>query len=53
MQFQKILGGKAGKKMPESLRLEFSEKISAKHLKRGEITDLHLPRTLLAICQKP
>ena len=39
--------------MPESLRLEFSEKISAKHLKRGEITDLHLPRPLLAICQKP
>ena len=48
MQFQKILGGKAGKKMPGFPRLEFSEKISA-----GEITDLNLPRTLLAICQKP
>ena len=63
--FRLVLEGKTGKEIPESSRLEFLEKFSAKHFalldaknntsgtlnKRG-IADLPLLRTLLAICLK-
>ena len=60
--FRLVLEGKAGKEIPESLRLEFIEKFSANNfalsdaedntsgpLNRGGIADLPLLRTLLAI----
>ena len=47
--FKLVLEGKTGKKIPESSRLEFLEKILAN---RGGIADLPLLRTLLAIRQK-
>ena len=60
-----VLEGKAGKQIPESSRLDFSEKFLAKNfalsdakdntsgpLIRGGIADLPLLRTLLAIRQK-
>ena len=60
-----VLGGKAGKEIPESSRLEFIEKFLANNfalsaaednnsrlLNRGGIADLPLLRTLLAICHK-
>ena len=60
-----VLEGKTGKEIPESLRIEFLEKFSAKNfalshaedntsrpLNRGGIADLPLLRTLLAIRQK-
>ena len=60
-----VLEGKAGKQIPESSRLDFSEKFLAKNfalsdakdstsgpLIRGDIADLPLLRTLLAIRQK-
>ena len=63
--FRLVLEGKTGKEIPESSRLEFLEKFSAKNfglsdakgnsyrpLNRGGIADLPLLRTLLAICQK-
>ena len=63
--FRLVLEGKAGKEIPESLRLELLEKFSASNfalsdtednnsgpLNRGGIADLPLLRTLLAICQK-
>ena len=63
--FKLVLEGKTGKEMPESSRLEFLEKFSAKNfalsdaedktsrlLNRGGIADLPLLRTLLAIRQK-
>ena len=63
--FRLVLEGKTGKEIPESSRFEFSEKFLANNfalsdavdntpgpLRRGGITDLHLLRTLLAICQK-
>ena len=63
--FRLVLEGKTGKEIPESSRLEFSEKFSANNftlsdaddntsgsLNRGGIADLPLLRTLLAICQK-
>ena len=63
--FKLVLEGKTGKEIPESSRLEFLEKFSAKHfalsdaedntpgpLNRGSMADLPLLRTLLAICQK-
>ena len=61
-----VLEGKTGKEIPESSRLEFLEKFSANNfalsdaedntsgpLNRGDIVDLHLLITLLAIRQKP
>ena len=64
--FKLVLEGKTGKEIPESSRLEFSEKFSANNfalsdaedntsgpLNRGGIADLPLLRTLLAIRQKP
>ena len=63
--FRLVLQGKTGKEIPESSRLEFSEKLSANNfdlsdaeentsgqLNRGGIADLPLLRTLLAIHQK-
>ena len=63
--FKLVLKGKTGKEMPESPRLEFLEKVSANNfslsdeednttrlLNIGDIADLPLLRTLLAICQK-
>ena len=63
--FKLVLERKTGKEIPESLRLEFLEKFSAKNfalsdaedhtsgpLNRGGIADLLLLRTLLAIRQK-
>ena len=63
--FKLFLEGKTGKEIPESLILEFLEKLSANNfalsdaedntsgsLNRGGIADLPLWRTLLAICQK-
>ena len=60
--FRLVLEGKAGKKIPESTRLEFFKKFSANNfalsdagdnssgtLNRGGIEDLPLLRTLLAI----
>ena len=63
--FKLVLEGKTGKEIPESSRLEFSEKFSANNfalsdaedntsgpLNRGGIADLPLLRTRLAIRQK-
>ena len=63
--FRLVLEGKTGKEIPESSRLEFLEKFLANifalsdaedntfgPLNRGDIADLPLLRTLLAICQK-
>ena len=63
--FKLVLNGKTGKKITESARLGFLEKISAKNfalpdaedctsrlLNRGSIADLPLLRILLAIRQK-
>ena len=63
--FRLVLEGKTGKEIPESSRFEFSEKFLANNfalsdavdntaglLKRGDITDLPVVRTLLAIRQK-
>ena len=63
--FKLVLEGKSDKEIPESSRLEFLKKFSAKNyglsdaegntsrpLNRGCIADLPLLRTLLAICQK-
>ena len=63
--FRLVLGGKTGKEIPELSRLEFLERFLANNfalsepedntsrpLNRGGIADLHLLRTLLAICQK-
>ena len=64
--FSLVLDRKIGKEIPESSRLEFSEKFSANNfalsidaedntsrlLNRGGIEDLPLLRTLLAIHQK-
>ena len=60
--FKLVLGGKTGKEIPQSSRLEFIEKFSANNfalsdaedntsrpLNRGGIADLPLLRTLLAI----
>ena len=65
MQFQISSRKKTGKEIPESSRLEFSEKFLAKNfalsdaerstsgtLNRGGIADLPLSRKLLAIDQK-
>ena len=62
--FKLVLQGKTGKKIPESSRLEFTEKFSANNfalsdaqdntsgpLNKGGIADLPLLRTLLAIRQ--
>ena len=64
-RFKLLLEGKTGKEIPESLILEFLEKLSANNfalsdaedntsgsLNRGGIADLPLLRTLLAIRQK-
>ena len=63
--FRLVLGGKTGKEILESSRLEFLEKFSVNNfvlsdaeentsglLNRGGIAGLPLLRTLLAICQK-
>ena len=63
--FRLVLEEKTGKEIPESSRLEFTEKFSANNfalsdaedntsgpLNRGSIADLPLLRTLLAIRQK-
>ena len=63
--FRLVLEGKSGKEIPESSRSGSLEKFSANSfalsdaedntsgpLKRGDIADLPLLRTLLAICQK-
>ena len=63
--FRLVLEGKTGKEMPESSRLLFLEKFSANNfalsdaedktsrkLNRGDIADLPLLRTLLAIRQR-
>ena len=63
--FKLVLGGKTGKEIPGSSRLEFLEKFSADNLalsdaednatgllNRGGIADLSLLRTLLAIHEK-
>ena len=63
--FKLVLGGKTGKEIPGSSRLEFLEKFSANNLalsdaednatgllNRGVIADLSLLRTLLAIHEK-
>ena len=65
MQFLISSRRETGKEIPESSRLEFLEKLSANNfalsdvedntsglLNRGDIADLLLLRTLLAICQK-
>ena len=64
--FRLVLEGKTGKEIPESAKLEFLEKVLANNfalsdaedntsqpLNRESMADLHLLRTLLAICQKP
>ena len=64
--FRLPLEEKTGRELPESSKLEFSERFSANNsalsdaedntsgpLNRGGIADLSLLRTLLAICQKP
>ena len=64
--FKLVIEGKTGKEIPESSRLEISEKFSANNfaltdaednttgsLNRGGIADLPLLRTLLAICNLP
>ena len=63
--FKLVLEGKTGKEIPESSRLEFTEKFSANNfalsdaedktsgpLNRGVIADLTYLRTLLAIHHK-
>ena len=63
--FRLVLGGKTGKEIPESLRIEFLQKFSAKNfalsdaednisgpLNNKGIGDLPLLRTLLEFCQK-
>ena len=63
--FKLVLKGKTGKEIPESSKLEFTEKFSANNfalsdaedntsrpLNRGGIADLPLLRTLLAIRQE-
>ena len=63
--FRLVLEGKTGKEIPEPSRLEFLETFSTNNfalldaedstsrpLNRGDIADLPLLRTLLAICQK-
>ena len=63
--FRLVAGGKIGKEIPESSRLEFLEKFFANNfvlseaedkisglLNRGGVADLSLLRTLLAIRQK-
>ena len=63
--FKLVEEGKTGKEIPESSRLEFTEKFSANNfalsdaednisgsLNRRDVADLPLLRTLLAICQK-
>ena len=63
--FRLVLEGKTGKEIPQPSRLEFLEKFSAKNftlsdaedntsgpLNRGDIADLPLLKTLLAIPQK-
>ena len=63
--FRLVLEGKTGKEIPELSRLEFFEKFSANNfplsdaedntsgpLNRGDIADLPLLRTLLAVHQK-
>ena len=63
--FRLVLEGKTGKEIPESAKLEFLEKVLANNfalsdaedntsqpLNRESMADLHLLRTLLAICQK-
>ena len=63
--FRLVLEGKACKEIPKSSRLEFLEKLLANNvalldpeentsgpMNRGNIADLPLLRTLLAICQK-
>ena len=63
--FKLFLKEKTGKEVPKSSRLEFLEKFSVNNfalsdaedntsgpLNRGDIADLPLLRTLLAICQK-
>ena len=63
--FRLVLEGKTGKEIPESSKLEFLEKFSVNNfalsdaedntsvpLNRGDIADLPLLRTLLAIRQK-
>ena len=65
MQLKLVVEGKTDKEIPESSRLEFLKKFSAKNvalsdaedntsrqLSRGSIADLTLLRTLLAIHQK-
>ena len=65
MQLKLVVEGKTDKEIPESSRLEFLKKFSAKNvslsdaedntsgpLNRGSIADLTLLRTLLAIHQK-
>ena len=65
MQFQISFRGKTGKEIPQSSRLEFLEKFLANNfalsdaenntsspLNRGDISDLPLLKTLLAIHQK-
>ena len=63
--FRLVLGGKTGKEIPESLRIEFLQKFSAKNFALSDaednisrllnskgIADLPLLRTLLEFCQK-
>ena len=63
--FRLVLEGKTGKEIPESSRLQFLEKFSSNNfavsytedntsrtLNRGDVADLPLLRTLLAVCQK-
>ena len=63
--FRLVLEWKTGKHIPESSRSEFSEKFLANNfalsdaedntpgpLNKGDITDLRLLKTLIAICQK-
>ena len=63
--FRLVLGGKTGREIPESSRLEFLEKFLAnnfalsdaesytfKKLNKGDLADLHLLGRLLAIHQK-
>ena len=65
MQLKLVVEGKTDKEIPESSRLEFLKKFSAKNValsdaedntsrpwNRGSIADLTLLRTLLAIHQK-
>ena len=63
--FKLVLEGETGKEIPDSSRLGFLERFSANNfalsdaegnipglMNRGDIADLHLLRTLLAIRQK-